>query len=51
MENIMKQAKFLTVVYLLLGAVGHSAVSLADHSLAAADNAFGFRLIQQLAKD
>jgi serine protease inhibitor len=35
----------------LLGAISHSATPLADHSLAAADNAFGFKLIKRLAED
>jgi serine protease inhibitor len=47
----MRQTKSPMAFCFLLGAVSHSATSLADHSLAAADNAFGFKLIKQLAED
>jgi len=46
----MRSRKSLMAVCALLGAVGCSAAS-ADQPLAAADNAFGFKLIKQLAKD
>lgn len=38
-------------VCLLLGGTAHPATPAADHALATADNAFGFKLIKQLAKD
>ena len=41
----------LLSVYVLLAAICHAAVSLADPPLAAADNAFAFKLLNQLAKD
>jgi serine protease inhibitor len=46
----MRQTKSPMAFCFLLGAISHSAASLADHSLAAADNAFGFKLIKQLAE-
>ena len=45
------QAKSLIAVYSLLLVVAHAATSYAAPPLAAADNAFGFKLIQQVAKD
>jgi serine protease inhibitor len=46
----MRQIKSPMAFCFLLGTISHSATSLADHSLAAADNVFGFKLISQLAK-
>jgi serine protease inhibitor len=47
----MRRTRSLMAFCFLLGAISHSATPLADHSLAAADNAFGFKLIKQLAED
>ena len=47
----MKQAKSLIALYFYLNTVVHPVTSFADQPLAEADNAFGFKLIQQLAKD
>jgi serine protease inhibitor len=45
----MKHARSLTVGCLLLATIGHPAVSWADPVSAAAENAFGFKLLKQLS--
>jgi serine protease inhibitor len=46
----MRPAQSLIAVCLLLASIGHAAASFADQPLAAADNAFGFKLFNQLVK-
>jgi serine protease inhibitor len=47
----VRHDRSLLAVYVLLGTIGLSGTSIADHSLTAGDNAFGFKLIHQLLKD
>src|SRR5277367_2167654 len=47
----MREAKSPIAVFVLLATIGHPAGAFADQPLPAANNAFGFSLFKQLAKD